>query len=99
MLYRHGDILLQLVDELPSDARPLATLVLARGEVTGHNHRIQRPESATLWEAKGMLYLQVVADTATLVHEEHAPITLPHGLYRFWQQREYTPQAIRRVVE
>jgi hypothetical protein len=34
-----------------------------------------------------------------VIHEEHQPITLEPGIYRVWQQREYTPEAIRRVVD
>ena len=45
------------------------------------------------------LYLLVSAPTATLVHEEHRAIELPVGVYRVWQQREYTPTAIRTVVD
>jgi hypothetical protein len=33
------------------------------------------------------------------VHEEHRPIELPIGVYRVWQQREYTPTAIRTVLD
>jgi hypothetical protein len=52
-----------------------------------------------LWERNGMLFVNVTAETATIIHEEHQPITLPQGTYRVWMQREYTPQAIRQVVD
>jgi hypothetical protein len=39
----------------------------------------------------------VLADSATVTHEEHGPITLPRGTYRVWRQREYSPEAIRVV--
>jgi hypothetical protein len=99
-LYRHGDILVGATAVLPEDAtaRPGAT-VLAWGEVTGHSHRIEDPRTATLYEHSGIGYLQVTAPNARLIHEEHGPITLPRGTYRFWHQREYTPQAIRRVID
>jgi hypothetical protein len=35
--------------------------------------------------------------TATLTHEEHAPVTLTTGYYRVWRQREYSPEEIRVV--
>lgn len=83
--------------ELPTQAKRRPNLVLAYGEVTGHSHRIKEQDAAELWEANGTLFLKVVADRATVIHEEHAPVTLPRGLYRVWRQREYTPQAIRVV--
>jgi hypothetical protein len=52
-----------------------------------------------VWEINGELYVQVTALTATVVHEEHRPIVLARGLYRVWTQREYTPRAIRKVVD
>jgi hypothetical protein len=73
--------------------------VLAYGEVTGHSHRVQEPRAAEMWEHGGSLFLRVVADQATIVHEEHKPIVLARGVYRVWMQREYTPQAIRRIVD
>jgi hypothetical protein len=74
-------------------------MVLAYGEITGHSHRVQEPRAAELWERGGTLFLKVVADHATIVHEEHKPIVLARGLYRVWMQREYTPQAIRRIAD
>jgi hypothetical protein len=39
------------------------------------------------------------APQADLVHEEHNTIALAQGDYRVWQQREYSPAAIRTVVD
>jgi hypothetical protein len=98
-LYRHGDVLVGGVDEIPAGAKKLEKLILAYGEVTGHTHRIEDPTAAEMFEHEGLLYLRVVVPTARLVHEEHKPIELPEGTYRVWQQREYTPQRIRRVYD
>lgn len=98
-MWRHGDVLIAAVGAVPPGARPRAGATLAWGELTGHSHRVAAPGTAELWELNGVLYLKVVADTATVVHEEHRPITLPRGVYRVWMQREYTPQAIRRIVD
>lgn len=98
-LYRHGDVLIGTVPALPAGAVPQAGLVLAHGEVTGHAHRIREAGAAGLFRHGGTLYLRVSAPTATLVHEEHRPIVLPAGVYRVWQQREYSPEAIRTVVD
>ncbi|HEX2915020.1 MAG TPA: hypothetical protein VH186_29775 [Chloroflexia bacterium] len=99
MLWRHGDVLLASTENIPAGAVPLSHTVLAKGEITGHSHRIAEPGAATLWELNGLLYLKVSAESATLMHEEHKPIVLPGGFYRVWQQREYTPAQIRRVMD
>jgi hypothetical protein len=98
-MWRHGDVLIAATATMPREARRRQTPVLARGEVTGHSHRVAEPETAEVWEWDGILYVNVTARSATIVHEEHKPITLPRGLYRVWMQREYTPGRIRRVVD
>lgn len=98
MLYRHGDVLVQGVSTLPeAHSRPGVTL--ARGEVTGHSHRFADAATVQLYTTGTDTYVQVLADSAELIHEEHATITLPRGFYRVWMQREYSPEAIRRVLD
>lgn len=96
-LYRHGDVLVEKVRDVPAGASKRNHLVLAEGEMTGHAHRVAEPKSAELWQAGSELYLRVLASSATLIHEEHGPIDLPRGDYRVWRQREYSPQEIRVV--
>jgi len=98
-MWRHGDVLIERCPEIPSGVRRAPHVVLARGEATGHAHRILEPKTAVLFEGEDEGYLQVCADHATLVHEEHHPITLTQGVYRFWFQREYSPKEIRRVID
>jgi hypothetical protein len=84
---------------------PRHNTILARGEITGHSHRISEAGAVQLWEQAGVnnqfggLFLEVLAPQATIVHEEHRPITLEHGLYRVWMQCEYHPTAICKVVD
>ncbi len=98
-MWRQGDVFIERVTEIPSQVRahPLPHVTLVHGELTGHSHRIADPRTATLFSAGMMFYLDVHADSATVVHEEHGPIALEHGLYRVWRQREYSPEAIRVV--
>lgn len=96
-MWRHGDVLIGAVEGIPAGARRRHSSILVRGEVTGHSHRIEAPETTEVWEHGGELYLLVVARQARVVHEEHHPIAIPRGSYRVWQQREYTPTSIRRV--
>jgi hypothetical protein len=96
-LYRHGDVLVESVTSVPDEARRLHHLVLAEGELTGHSHRIAERDAAVLFEMGSNLFLRVIGETATLIHQEHGPISLPTGVYRVWKQREYSPREIRYV--
>lgn len=98
-LWRQGDVFVVAVSALPTDAREERRPILAEGEITGHAHRIQDPSAARVFAHGSNLYLEVLAESATVVHEEHGPITLPRGGYEIRIQREYHPQEIRRVVD
>ncbi|ADB14836.1 conserved hypothetical protein [Pirellula staleyi DSM 6068] len=94
MLFRHGDVLIQKVNEIPPGAKSLNHRTLAHGELTGHSHQIREQDNVLLWEAGPELFLEIAAPRATVVHQEHAEIELPQGKYRVWRQREYTPERI-----
>lgn len=95
MQYRHGDVMIEKVDSLPSKRRRTQYRILAQGEITGHGHRILEHDNAFLYETPTGLYLHVTAERATVIHEEHQPISLTMGYYRVWRQREYSPEEIR----
>lgn len=99
MLWRHGDVLIAAVNDIPSHARRRPGTILAHGEVTGHSHRFAEHRDIQLWEVGNQLFVEVLSDEATLVHEEHHALTIPKGSYRVWMQREYSPEAIRTVVD
>lgn len=89
---RQGDVLLL---PLPSKEKrnlgqKLSHLTIAEGEVTGHSHRISNGE-AELYEREGVLYMRVLSHKATLAHEEHNHLTIPHGDWMIRIQREYYP--------
>jgi hypothetical protein len=98
LLYRQGDVLLRRVATLPDGCSPLpredGRIILAHGEVTGHAHAIEAPadEATLLSAADNARFLQLVRDVE-VVHEEHAPIPLPAGLYEVIRQREWTDAA------
>lgn len=96
-MWRQGDIFVTTVQNIPADATLHPNCVLAEGEMTGHSHRIDTPGVARLYTHPTSFYLEITAERATVVHQEHGPITLPRGLYRVWRQREYHPEAIRIV--
>lgn len=98
-LYRHGDVLIQRISGLPQFCQPKQGTTLAYGEITGHSHRFDQPNTVRLWEKNNILYLEVLEPTATLVHEEHNSIELPQGIYQVWKQREYRPDAYVEVQD
>jgi putative SOS response-associated peptidase YedK len=99
-MYRHGDVLLMPISNPPTNLQTQPSQILAWGEITGHSHRIAERGAATVYRRDtDTLFLHITTPRATLVHEEHQPIVLEQGWYRVWFQREYSPQAIRRVVD
>lgn len=101
--YRQGDVFLVRVSNLPAGATLVprddkGRVVLAVGEATGHAHAIAAP-GVDLFEAAGRTYLSVGGDCVTLLHEEHLPISIPPGDFEVIRQVEYTPAAIRRVMD
>lgn len=99
MLWRQGDIYIETVSSIPEGAIEKQDAVLADGELTGHQHRIKDLRSAIVFENRGQLFVDALADCAEVVHEEHGTIHLSRGCYRVWRQREYDPmRAVRRRI-
>lgn len=91
MYYQHGDVLI-IAARLPTqgltpwkDGR-----VLARGEVTGHAHRLDEASDVEAYEdAEGTLWLRVGDGGATVTHEEHGAGVIAPGEYRVERVLEY----------
>lgn len=98
-IWRQGDVFIVATSKLPAAGRNERRPVLAEGEITGHAHKLQDPASGQVFSVGENMYLEVLADRATIVHEEHGPVTLPRGGYEIRIQREYSPVEIRRVVD
>lgn len=99
-LYRQGDVLIRQIKSLPAQkATKRESGILAYGEVTGHAHKVETLSQAEVLEVGSDLYLRVSEDGVRIVHDEHAPITLPAGDYSVEIQREYTPAEIRNVTD
>lgn len=107
-LYRQGDVLFKRIAKLPQGKRTKrANATVAYGEVTGHSHAlaVEDRAAAEVLEIGSGLYVHVseagvrIEGGATFVHEEHGPITLPPGDYEVTIQREYSPEAIRNVID
>jgi len=109
-LYRQGDVVLELINTehfasnilegaTKQEPSPEFGLVLRLGSATGHMHRFAKDAPVTLYKMGDKEYLSVTGETADLVHDEHDTIVLPQGTYEIIQQREYSPEAIRNVLD
>lgn len=102
-IFRQGDILFVEMEKLPElHSKEVAEFVIAEGEVSGHKHKltIERPKTKVRIssDSKGY-YLDVSGDEASVVHEDHATITLKPGKYHVYRQREYDPVQYQRSVQ
>lgn len=93
-LWRHGDVLIQEVDEIPEGFHdsPHHEPVLYRGDVSGHSHRFKDKQTVQVYRIKwqDQLFFEVLDEQgADLKHQEHNPIHFEKGFYRAWRQREF----------
>ena len=96
-LRRQGDVLFVKIEALPAEVALTERKgqIVVEGEVTGHAHRLA---AGRILEAQGMFFLEVLKATQ-VVHEEHHAIDLAPGIYQVIRQREYSPEAIRTVLD
>lgn len=98
--HAQGDFLIESVatDAIPTNlALQLpqnGELIVGYGEVTGHTHAIQARGVTLTIEKEGAQYMTIdeliAPEGATIVHQEHAPLTLKPGTYKITRQREVT---------
>jgi hypothetical protein len=95
--YRQGDILIEEVETLPIVLKQKEDLVIVRGEVTGHSHKLT---GGVIWieESSGEMYLDL-SSPQKLIHEEHEAIEIPEGKYKVIRQREYDEKEIRFIED
>jgi len=100
--WRQGDIyFVQLDGETRAEGTPVKNGVIAKGETTGHSHRLSpssMSEGAMLSLIGGSMFLRA-PQGATIVHDEHGPISLPAGIFAVVHQQEFDGLAWRRVVD
>ena len=102
--WRQGDIYFVKVNTEPSflTATPLKAGVIARGEQTGHMHRVAESSlanGAALVLRGQSMYLRAPEAGATIVHDEHEAIELPMGLYEVVNQQEFDGLRWRAVLD
>jgi len=97
-----GDVSIIKLAKCDATFQPLPDggLVVAEGEVTGHNHRVITKDRGTVIgfarDSEGF-YLKVEGGNALLTHQEHAEIELEPAIYFIGKQYEYDEVAERRV--
>lgn len=89
--YRQGDILLIQRDVAPEgfEVTEKGRIVVAEGEVTGHEHAVENAELLTRADTE-LRFLQIM-ETSGLKHDEHATIDLDPGVYEIRHQNEFEP--------
>lgn len=101
MIYRQGDVILRRVHKAcPVHMDPVPHRVtLAVGENSGHSHVLDVLRD---WTEDDRRYVDVAQGVQARVEGlpgRHDPITLDAGTYEVIIEREYRPDAIRRVED
>jgi hypothetical protein len=101
---QQGDVTLKRLDRIPTGTRKKVKrttrgIVLAEGEHTGHAHVIEESEAELIQIGERMILR--LEKSATIVHEEHKPITLEPGIYEVGrvQEFDYFQQMARTVAD
>ena len=106
-MLQQGDVVLNRVNLDISQATKLRKdprgIVLAEGEMTGHYHAIEDIEEtdAELVQIGERMLLNVMADSVTLKHQEHKPVTIEKGIWEFGQvvEKDWLNDMVRKVVD
>jgi hypothetical protein len=102
--WRQGDIyFVKLDSEIDSsNGTPVKSGIIAKGETTGHAHRVSPPSlagGALLSLAGRSMFLHSPEAGTTIVHDEHGPIELPAGAYAVVPQQEFDGLRWRQVLD
>ena len=87
-LYRHGDLLIRQVDEIPESATQLSTNIIAHGE-NGNTYKLHG--SHQVYETPDKQILFTAEQDVSLKHQEHNTLKISKGNYVIIQEREFVP--------
>lgn len=101
MMYRHGDLLINSVDKIPTGVKKFSSgklNKLALGETTGHAHTLVTDVDVEVYELDGVKYFELPVE-GELTHEEHKTITIEPDIYKVLVEREfdYVSKEIEKV--
>ena len=104
---RQGDLLFIPLEKSPEwlgleNRKPEPEGIIARGEATGHHHRVAPLEDAEVFDLgwNNNLFVRVGPNGVSIVHKEHKPVTLEaNTVYEVHRAREfdYLREATRHV--
>lgn len=102
--WRQGDIYFVKLDEdiNVDNATPVKNGIIAKGETTGHAHRVSptsMAQGALLSLIGRSMFLRSPEAGTTIVHDEHGPIELPAGAYAVVPQQEFDGLRWRQVID
>lgn len=99
--YRHGEIALIGIEELPKGLKKSESKVIMAG-ATGNSHSI---DNGTLYfrNEENQVFGYLVAKNTNLLHPEHKDETgvakIEDGIYKLIKQVEYTPDGLIPVID
>lgn len=96
-MFRQGDLLF-VPATIPVGATEIKDGILARGEATGHTHRLRLTGAAIALAVMGTVYIKA-KQKAQIDHEEHKTVELPIGDWVVQRQREYIPEGWKQVTD
>jgi len=97
---RQGDVLIVRSEKSNDKQTKTKKCTLALGEATGHHHTIEHGATGFSNDEVSLAeYIEVEEKLADLEHQEHATIPVPKGNYEVARQVEYTPEALRNVMD
>jgi len=102
-----GDILLNKVEIVPADAKPIkptgGSFIVSHD--AGHPHVLPVTGVQCFVAADNplIMYARVEADDVALTHQRpfdtHEPLAMPPGVYEIRRQREWIPEGFRAVAD
>lgn len=96
-LFRQGDVALIPVKQTKGLKIDENDYILARGEATGHHHRITG--QLHVFKDDNQIFCEI-SEPAELTHQEHDLQVIPPGSYKVVIQREYDlVDGVRRVMD
>lgn len=103
--YRHGDVNLLPVKEIPKEAKKEAEgkeRTIALGEATGHHHTLYGsvPNAIIAYGFDEQRYIEIT-EPVELKHQEHKALTICPGYYEIKIEREfdYFEKSSRKVLD
>ena len=101
-IFRHGDLLIKKIKDMPKGLKEVKTNIVAEGAFTGHHHTLVTDDNsiAVYQDIDGNKFIGLLKD-AKITHQEHKTIELPAGCYEVVIEQEYDPfeQKIRQVKD